>query len=303
MDIAALTNAITDIIVNVTDKDLHRFGIRKGVLNNSCNDEENFQQHISKRSREVVPAGSSANVIFNASAFKLETSLLGTVGNDSIGQDYIRSLTGAGITSLLSVSDGPSAVCYVLVTPDNERTVFTKIGVAYRYDFDLSKLGRTKIFHTSGYELMTNPKRTKESINYAKRKGSNVSFDLSDPIVMVRHRKDLEAVLQQTDILFATAEEAEALTGTHGKSSLDELKYLCRLVALKMGKDGSIVSDGKDKHIIPAYDTQIVNTCGAGDAYASGFLYGQILGLPINECGHLGSYLASRVCGRKESHF
>lgn len=302
MDIAALTSAITDIIIRVTDDDLHRFGIRKGVLNNSCVDEEKFQKEILSKEREMVPAGSSANVVFNASAFKLQTSLLGTVGNDSIGRNYIQSLNEAGISPLLSVSDGPSGVCYVLVTPDTERTFLTKIGIAYKYDFDLSKLGKTRIFHTSGYELLTNPERTKESIQYAKNKGAKISFDLSDPIVITRHRTDLEAVLQTTDFLFATTEEAEELTGRLGENSLDELRYLCPVVALKRGKDGSVVSDGKNKYVIPAYNTLIINTCGAGDAYTAGFLYGQILGFSLNECGHLGSYFASKVCGRKESH-
>jgi sugar/nucleoside kinase (ribokinase family) len=301
-DIAALTNAITDITVEVDEAFLGRYGLRKASFNHTRDYEASFKDELSRMPHEITPAGSSANVLFNLASFGLYTSLLGTVGDDAVGENYLKAIYEARIYSLINISRGPSAVCYVMITPDHERTMLTKIGVAYRYDFNLSKLDASKIFHTSGFELLTNPERTLETIDHAKAKGAKISFDLSDPVVITRHRDDLESVLDKTDILFATTEEAGALTGIYTDSSLDELKDICPIVALKKGKDGSIVTDGKSRHIIPAYPVRLVNTNGAGDAYAAGFLYSYFLGESIETCGQTGSCAASTVCGRKESH-
>lgn len=302
MNISALTSAITDIIIEVTNSDLERFGLKKGFLNNHCKDEQQIIQEILQRPKNTISAGSSANVIFNTSTFNLQTTLIGTVGNDSIGESYIQSVKDAGIRSIINTSPGPSAICYVLITPDKKRTLFTKIGVGYKYDFDLTIIPKSQIFHTSGYELLTNPKKTKKTIEYAKRKGAIISFDLSDPIVVIKHRPDLEKILAQTDILFATLEEAKELTGIYGEKSIKELKNICQKVALKMGSKGSIVSDNKTTHQIKSKRIKVINTCGAGDAYTAGFLYGQILQFPIEQCGFLANYYAVKICKRNESN-
>jgi len=302
-DLAALTNAITDIIVEVTDRELNRIGLRKGFYNSKANiSYEEFLEMISSKKSVSVPGGSPANVIHGASALSLETALLGTVGNDNYGQEYIKDLEKSNIKPLLNIAEGPSGLCYVLVTPDGEKTSTAKMGVAGRYDFDLGQLKQAKIFHTSGYELMTNPERTMETTDYAKKIGAKISFDLADPNAVERERKNMEELLDNIDILFATEHEARELTGHGLNKSLDYLSETCTVVAIKKGKHGSVVKQGEESYNIPICDVKVVNTNGAGDAYAAGFLFGYSRGFPLKECGHVGSYFASRVCAIKESH-
>lgn len=294
LDIAGLTNALTDVIVSVTDDELKEFNLRKGVFNSNV--DARVYEIISRRKAKMFHGGSSANVIHGAAALGLNAALFGTVGNDECGESYIQHVKEARIISCVSIADGPSGLCYTLVSSDGEKTAFAKIGVAGAYNFDIRQLEKTKIFHTSGYELLTNPQKTEETIDYAKKKGALISFDLACPGV-VRERKRLESLLDSVSVLFTTEEEASALTTV---ASLADLK--CPVRVLKKGKNGSVVIQGKKAYAIPIYEVKVVNTNGAGDAYAAGFLFGYIRGFGAEECGHFGSYLASRVCAREEAH-
>jgi sugar/nucleoside kinase (ribokinase family) len=302
-DLTGLTNAITDILIEVSEEELNQLGFKKGFTNGLDHDTyRKFKTFFLGEKTVIRPGGSPFNVVYSASVLGLETALFGSIGNDFTGLDYISSLHKAGINSLLSISEGKSGICNVLITPDGEKTSFSIIGVAKKFDFDLSKMKETKIFHTSGYELLTNPERTKESIEYAKNIGAKLSFDLADPSVIKYQRKNIENIVEKTDILFVTEEEAGELTGIYTEESIRLISSICPIIAYKKGKNGSIASNGREQHKIPIYEVKVVNTCGAGDAYAAGFLFGYIKGFSIQKCGYFGSYIASRICARNESH-
>lgn len=302
IDLAGLTNAITDILIPITEEELKIIGLRKGFYNSKSGiSYADFIGVMSKKKITKHQGGSPANVIHNAASFQIRTALFGNVGNDSYGDEYIKSLEKAGIESYLNQSLEPkSGVCYVMVTPDGEKTSIANMGIAGEYDFDLAPLKETKLFHTSGYELMTNPDRTLEAIAYAKSFGSRISFDLADPRAVKQQRQNVEKLLDSIDILFATVEEASELAKIELNSILNALP--CPIIALKLGNRGSVVKAGEQMYQLPICPVKVVNTNGAGDAYAGGFLTAYLKGSSVQDCGKFGSYVASLVVGKEESH-
>lgn len=298
-DIAGLSNAITDVTVSVTDEELLLLGFIKGFSNTRAKvSYAEFLELIKDREKIYSPAGSPANVIFNAASLGLESCLYGTIGTDIHGDNYIRSLEKAHIGSAMTQLDGLSALSYILVTPDGEKSSITKMNVGSQYILDAQKIQDAKLFHTSGYELITNPIKTVEFIDYFKKKGSKISFDFADPKVIERERKSLEELLLLIDILFVTEEEAVSFSS----NALEELSSIIPIVALKMGKKGSLVRQKKKQYDIPIYPVTVVNTNGAGDGYTAGFLYSYLKGESIEKCGSMGSYVAARVCAISKSH-
>lgn len=303
IDLTGLSNALTDITFNVTEAELEKLEIKKGSYAPLRNlNHETFLEILRNKELKYCSAGSPANVILNASKLGLKTGLYATVGNDITGKNYIRTIEKNQVIPFINKQKGESGVCYILVTPDGERTNAVDLGVSGQFNFDFTKLKDTQIFHTSGYELIRDPEKTKEAIKYAKRYDSRISFDLADRKIVGRMKNSIENLLDDIDILFMTEYEAKELTNKAPIFALRQMSEVCPIVILKKGKNGSIIRCNKEEYEIPIYDVKVKNTCGAGDAYSSGFLFSCIRGFPLDECGHMGSYIASRVCAIDESH-
>lgn len=304
IDLVALSNALTDIIVNVEKEDLNALKIKTGSTTGLSHiNPVILSQILKKTNPKYLPAGSPANTIFNASALGLKTALIGNVGYDDIGKKYVKQLEKAKIKSDLKQTKGKSGICCILVTPDGERTILADLGVSWDFPY-ISQLENinSNIFHTSGYEVASNPDKAKRIINYLKNKGAKLSFDLASESTIKHHRKTIEQVVEKTDILFATEEEAQEFIGASPLASLEILTEICPIVAFKKGSKGSIIRKGKEEYKIPIYKTKLVNTCGAGDSYAAGFLFAYLKGFSLEECGRMGSYIASRVCNSEKSY-
>lgn len=292
--IIALSNALTDIVVNVTEEDLIKFGLIKGCSH--YNPRIHLDQFL--KDGNYIPGGSPANVVAGASYLGAKCGLIGTVGNDYIGKLYREDLKSNGITDYLTTVEGDSGVCYVLVTPDGERTSFTKLGVCGDFHIPFEEIKKYKVFHTSGYELITNPKKTIEALEYAYENEVKISFDVSDSRLVIENRDMVFDAISFVDILFANEYEAVALTGLEPEKAIEKMGYMCELAVVKLGKDGSLVK-GKSLYEISAYPTNVVDTNGAGDGYAAGFLYEYTRGRSIELCGDSGSRFASKICGKQ----
>jgi len=305
IDLVALSNALTDIIVNVEKEDLNALKIKTGSTTGLRRiDPVILSQILKKTNSKYLPAGSPANTIFDASALGLKTALIGNVGYDNIGNKYIEQLEKAKIKSYLKQTKGKSGICYILITPDSERTILADLGVSWDFPLNICQLENINpnIFHTSGYEIASNPDKAKRIINYLKNKGAKLSFDLASESTIKHHRKAIEQVVKKTDILFATEEEAQEFIGSSPLASLEILTEICPIVAFKKASKGSTIRKGKEEYKIPIYETKLVNTCGAGDSYAAGFLFAYLKGFSLEECGRMGSYIASRVCNSEKSY-
>ncbi|MDD5192907.1 MAG: adenosine kinase [Candidatus Nanoarchaeia archaeon] len=303
IELTGLTNALTDTIVNISDSELDFLNLKKGsVYGLRGFDKEKLKSVLKDKKLEYCAAGSPANAIFNAACLGLKTSLLGSLGNDEIANNYLKELKKYKIKPCFGMNDEESGICYIFITPEGERTQMAGLNASSKFNFDLKSLNKSSMLHTSLYELNSNPDTFFETIEYAREIGIRISLDLADEKMVRNNNLGLENLLNETQILFATEEEAMALTGYNPLKSLRELSKICPIVSLKLGKRGSIVRSKGEEIKIPIYKTKVINTCGAGDSYAAGFLFSYIKGFNSQECGRMGSFIASRVCGSKNSH-
>jgi sugar/nucleoside kinase (ribokinase family) len=225
------------------------------------------------------------------------------VGYDNFGNNYIDNLKLVGINPIFKKTSGKSGICHILVTPDGERTNIASIEVSGDFPAIERLEGlNPKIFHTSGYEIASNPEKCEEIIDYFKNKKIKISFDPASRSTIKQKRKSIEKIVGKSDILFVTEEEAKELIDLPPFKALKELSKTCKVVALKRGSKGSVVRKNNQQYKIPVYPSKLINTCGAGDSYATGFLFAYIQKLPLEECGRFASYIASRVCSKEESH-
>jgi len=302
-DLVGLTNALSDVIINIKEDELSELGLVKGA---QCGirhvDTTKLKNLLSERRKHYCVAGSPANTILNASALGLRTALLGTIGGDRAGKIYEAELMRRGVESWLTQTRGASGRCYVLVTPDGEKSCVIDMGVAGNFEFYQNRMRKSKVFHTSGYEVASNPENTLNIIRYMKDLGAKISFDFASARAVAEQRETIEQIALATDVIFMTEEEAEEFGGGNPEKAVREMSRVCGVVALKKGSRGSLVREGKKQYYIPVTPVKVVNTCGAGDAYAAGFLQGYINHFPIEVCGKIGSDVASRVCGMKNSH-
>lgn len=302
-DMIGLTNALMDIIVEVSDEELERFGLKKGFYNRRSElDVDGILRMVADRDKKLVPGGSPANTMHGAAKLGLSTALLGTVGTDDYGREYIIQNMGDNLLAMMKVVDGQTGAVYILVTSDGEKTSFADVGVAANYDHDISGID-SAFFHTSGYELCTNPEKTLELALGAARKGMRLSFDLADPKMVVKQVKNIERLLSRVEVLFTTEEEAQELTGYLPESALRALSCTCKIVVMKKGSKGSVVRTRDSQFEIPVFPAKVVDTDGAGDAYAAGFLAAYVKGLGIEKCGSMGSAFAAAVCSVKGARY
>ncbi|MFA6089525.1 MAG: adenosine kinase [Candidatus Woesearchaeota archaeon] len=296
-----LSNAMTDVVVAVRDNDLESLKIKKGNYYPIKKIDKNKLERIVKGNSINIPGGSPANVIRNLSALGLETGLIFTIGNDKYGKEYARQLKKQNIENYGLKISGKSGVCYTLITPDGERTFVSSKGVSDMLDCNGKYLDDANLFHTSGYELNSNAVFTHFYFEIAKNKKMITSFDLADKTMVKKLKKDMLEMMPFIDVLFMTEEEALEFDKDSPENTQ---KQFCdsydMCVVLKKGKEGSIVRKGKIQYKIPIVPVEVVNTNGAGDAYASGFLKKYLDGIDFMSCGYYGSEIASKVCSRNE---
>jgi sugar/nucleoside kinase (ribokinase family) len=186
------------------------------------------------------------------------------------------------------------------LTPDSERTFGTYLGAAIelRPEFLSPEMfGGWTVFHIEGY-LVQNQALIESALKLAKQAGCTVSLDLASYNVVADNLEFLKAVVPRyVDIIFANQEEAFSFTGKEPENAVGELASMCTIAIVKTGKDGAWVQSGNQKHHVPGLDANCIDTTGAGDLFASGFLYGHTLGFSLRKCGELGNYLAAAVIG------
>jgi sugar/nucleoside kinase (ribokinase family) len=302
--ITAISDALTDIIIEVADEELALLNLPKG--NSIEVNPENLRklQKIAQRHLPTIsPGGSPTNVIYGASNLGLRCAFIGVVGSDDFGYDYINNLRENDIDTYVSIKRGRSGLCYTLISPDGQRTFGLDFGVAKRlWDYEIlhSLIADSEYLHFSAYELRgDNPinKATRHAYQIARKVGAKISFDLGDSFVVESIRPRLEDFLSgKVDILFANEDEAKCLAGGQPPATL--LKY-SDVVVVKMGEKGSLAITHDGETHVPSYKVEDVrDTNGAGDNFQAGFFYGRFKGLPILTCLRIGNFLAAHIIRR-----
>ncbi len=300
MKILGMGNALVDIMTQLTDDSiLAKFKLPKGSMTLVDRELSNFI-HIETAGLKKTRAsgGSAANTIHGLAHLGIGVSFIGKVGHDDMGQFFKRDMEVNGVEPLLynSITDTGRAVA--LVSSDSERTFATYLGAAVELsEEDISSriFSGFDIFYVEGY-LINNLSLIRKALRLAKSNGLMTCIDLASFNIVEQYRDPLlTQIKENVDIVFANEDEARAFTGLAPVEALDVLSELCDIAIVKTGAKGSLIGRGKERIAVPARNVNSVDTTGAGDLYASGFLYGLSSGLPLKTCGEIGTLLAANV--------
>jgi sugar/nucleoside kinase (ribokinase family) len=238
-------------------------------------------------------------------SFGGNAAFIGKVNDDRLGRAFGEDIHKSGVAFDAVPAKGTvaTASCHILITPDGQRSMNTYLGCASGItDADMSaqKVAAAKILYVEGYLWDTPGAKAaiRTAIGHAKAARRKVAFTLSDPFCVGRWRDEFKALLaDDIDILFANEAEAKALYETERfDDAFQAIRRWGKTTALTRSAHGSVVFDNRQVHILDAEPVdKVVDTTGAGDQYAAGFLYGHARGLPLNICGRLGGIAAAEV--------
>ncbi len=298
--ILGIGNALVDIITLLNnDQVINSLNLPKGsmtLVDRTMS--ERIQMEILNEKRLLVTGGSVANAINGIANLDVPCGFLGTVGVDDLGKLFEDEQKNQGIQPLLIHSDLPTGRAVGLVEPDGERTFATYLGAAselHPEDVTSDRLEGFDVFFIEGY-LVYNHALIMAAASAAKSAGLTIALDLASYNVVEANREILnELVASYVDIVFANEEEAVAFTGLQPLEAVESLARLCDIAVVKVGKEGAYIQRGANRILIPAAGDLVVDTTGAGDFFAAGFLAGIAKGYDLEKSGKLGALLASRV--------
>ena len=304
LDIVGIGNAIVDVLTTTDDSVLERLSLNKGSMTLiDANKAKELYEITTNRIQRS--GGSVANSLACIAQLGGKTAFIGRVKNDELGEIFTEEISTTGtIFKTPTSSVGPStARCIIFITPDAQRTMCTYLGASVLLeprDLDFSAVREAKILYLEGY-LWDNPAAKDAFIKaaeIAKNAGRKVALSLSDSFCVNRHRESfVKLVRNHIDILFANDDEIKALYKTSSlNTAIEELKRTCDLAAITIGKKGSIlISSGKEINIDPFIFGKAIDTTGAGDLYAGGFLKGLADGLKPEISARIGSICAGHI--------
>jgi len=293
-------NALIDIMTKLeSDELLENFGLPKGSMQLVDRDfSDNLMSHTNHLEKQLSSGGSAANTIHGLANLGISTGFIGKTGKDDLGLFFKSDLEKQNIHPLLFSSDSNSGRAIALVSPDSERTFATYLGASIELsDTDLSPsvFEGYKYFHIEGY-LVQNHELFRKAVRLAKENYLLVSLDLASYNVVEENRDFLNSVINEyIDIVFANEEEAKSFTGLEPEQALNAISEHCEIAVVKLGSAGSLIKNKKRIYKVDSIEVKSLDTTGAGDLYASGFLYGLVNELPLYKCGEIGSVLGGNV--------
>ena len=304
LDVVGIGNAIVDVLTTTDDSILERFSFEKGSMT-LIDDNKAKELYEISTNRIQKSGGSVANSLACVAQLGGKAAFIGRVRDDKLGGIFTEEISSTGtIFKTPPSSFGPStARCIIFVTPDAQRTMCTYLGASVLLepkDLDLSAVREAKILYLEGY-LWDNPAAKNAFIKaaeIAKNAGRKVALSLSDSFCVSRHRESfLELVEDYIDILFANEDEITALYKTSNLNlAIETLRKKCEIAAITIGRHGSIlISNGKETTIDPFILGKAIDTTGAGDLYAGGFLKGLSDGLSPSMSAKIGSICAGQI--------
>lgn len=307
-DVTGLGNAIVDVLARTDEAFLERHQLKKGTM--ALIDQDQADALYAELQDAVEKSGGSAgNTLAGFAALDGKGAYVGKVADDALGQAFTRDIRDVGLrfeTAALS-GGAPTARCLVLVTPDAQRTMNTYLGACTELgpaDVDVELIANSEITYLEGY-LWDKP-QAKEAcllaMNTANAAGRRVALSLSDPFCVERHRRDfIELVQHHVDVLFANEAEICALYQCNDLGAAARtVRDLCEVAALTRSEDGALVVTPDETFEIEAEPvSRVVDTTGAGDLYAAGFLFALTQRYSPAECGRWGALCAAEVI----SHF
>lgn len=284
---------VVDYIVEVGEEFLAKLsGGKAGMV---VVDYQTFSEILTE-TREtpiLLLGGSSANTIRGLAHFGHSCAFLGRIGNDEAGQKFVEGFEALSInTTFLLRSDTPTSQVLCLVSPDKERTMRAFLGASRELkpeDLSTAMFEGVSLVHFEGYNLLNKP-LTYRAMELAREVGVQISLDLGSHEIVESHKETIiDLLTNYVDIVFANRMELFSLTKLNPDKGSKELREICETVVVLLDKEGCLVGRGSEQFHVPAFPVKTpVDTTGAGDIFASGFLHGHLRGRSLEECARFG---------------
>jgi sugar/nucleoside kinase (ribokinase family) len=304
LDVVGIGNAIVDVFAHTDDGFLRTHGLAKGSMT-LIDGARAESLYAAMGPGAEVSGGSAANTMAGIAALGGRGAFIGKVRNDQLGGIFRHDIRAAGVAfETAAATEGPpTARSLILVTPDAQRTMNTFLGAAVELspdDLDIKAIESAQVTYMEGY--LWDPPAAKQAFLAAAKlahgAGRKVSLTLSDPFCVERHRDSfLDLVRGHVDVLFANEVEIRALYQTDSfDAALQKVRGHCAIAVLTRSAKGAVVLNGDETHVIDAEPiAQLVDTTGAGDLFAAGFLAGLTRGETLYDCGRMGAIAAAEV--------
>lgn len=302
-DVAGIGNAIVDVLSHADDAKLHSLGVSKGVMT-LINSDQAEKIYAQMGPGVECSGGSAANTIAGLATLGGKGAYIGKVRDDQLGGVFRHDLRSLGVAfdSADATQGAATARCLILVTPDAQRTMLTYLGACVALgpdDIDPTVIANAKVTYLEGY--LWDPPQAKDAFRKAARiaheAGRKVALSLSDPFCVDRHRAEfLDLLADHVDIVFANEAEITSLYQTDLDDALRQVRSHCDIAAVTRSEKGSVVVAG-DQVVVQGAEpvSQVVDTTGAGDLYAAGFLYGLTQGRDLGTAARLGGICAAEI--------
>lgn len=303
-DVCGIGNAIVDVLTFCDDAELAKLGLTKGAM--TLIDETQAEALYAKMGQSTECSGGSvANSLAGLASLGAQCSFTGKVKDDQLGAIFRHDMRAVGVAfDTPAANTGPAtARCLIFVTPDAQRTMATYLGACTEVtesDVDAAAIAAAKLLYIEGY-LWDQPSAKaaiRSAMAFARQAGRKVALTLSDTFCVERHRDEFNALIDgEVDILFANEDEAKALTQTTGfDAAVKAMHGRCEMVAITRGAQGSAILWGDNRQDVAAQSIpNPTDTTGAGDLFASGFLYGYTRGWEPGACAQLGNHCAGQI--------
>lgn len=306
LDVLAIGNAIVDVLAPSEDAVLNDLGVAKGGM--TLIDDKQADAFYTRMAAGVEMSGGSAgNTIFGIASLGGKAGYVGKVANDQLGTVFRHDMHATGVvfdTPALPADTGvPTARCLIFVTPDAQRTMCTYLGACVHIapeDLDAAQISSAQVTYLEGYLFDRDSAKAtfRAAAAMAHSAGRKIALTLSDSFCVDRHRDDfVDLVENHVDILFANEAEITSLYQVKTvEDALPRLKSACDIAAITLGEKGAVIISGNEAVHVPAEKIEnLLDTTGAGDAFAAGFLFGYTQNWALAECGALGNRMAAAV--------
>lgn len=309
LDVIAIGNAIVDVMAPCEDALIERLGLVRGGMT-LVDTQRAHELYDAMGPAREISGGSAANTLAGLAALGARCAFIGQVADDQLGEVFAHDIRAGGIEFATPARPGqpPTARCLIFVSPDGQRTMNTFLGASQFLPasaLDEETIASAQVLYLEGYLWDPEEPRAamRRAIAAARGAGRKVAFTLSDAFVIDRHGDDFRAMIAagEIDILFANHVELAALTGHDDfHAGIDALKDKVPLLVVTRSEKGAVAAWNDELAEVPAEPVaQVVDTTGAGDLFAAGFLFGHVRGRPVAECLRMGSICAAEII----SHF
>lgn len=306
LDIVAIGNAIVDVIAQADDRFLHDEGLAKGAMQLLFSPEDAEALYAKMGAAIEASGGSAANTVAGIAALGGKTGFIGQVADDQLGNVFAHDIRALGVEFTTDPREGnpPTARCLILVTPDGQRTMNTFLGASQFLTgtvLDKALIERGSILYLEGYLWDPEEPRAamREAIAIARAAGRKVAFTLSDGFCVDRHRESFLDLIRggEIDILFANESEIKSLHETHDfEAAVEATAAYVPVTVVTRSENGAIAMVGEQLYSVPAEPiNKLVDTTGAGDLFAAGFLAGQVQGRSVQDSLVMGAVCAAEV--------